>query len=64
MRNDERGQATVEFVVLAVALMAVATGLSVLANAVSQGGLVDSASRNAAYSIEDPGMAARYVLLF
>ncbi|MGI6221259.1 MAG: TadE/TadG family type IV pilus assembly protein [Coriobacteriales bacterium] len=64
MRRDDSGQATVEFVIVAVAFLAVSLGLGVLGHAIGKGVAVDAANEHGAYSIDASKEAVRYVSLF
>lgn len=49
---DERGQATLEFLVVTVAFLAIIVAMGAIAGSISDGLLVDQASENAPYVIE------------
>ena len=61
---SEGGQATVEFLIVAVAFLAITLGLAAIAAYLSDGALVREAVDNAANTIGLVGKAARRILIY
>ncbi|MGI6216158.1 MAG: TadE/TadG family type IV pilus assembly protein [Coriobacteriales bacterium] len=64
MRGGDSGQATVEFLVVMAAFLAMVMAIGTLSGRLGDGMLVQNASENAAYSVESPSDAARRILIF
>lgn len=64
MSADDRGQATLEFAIVAFAFLAIALGLGALGHALGDGLVVDAANEHGAYAIGGTAEAMRYVSLF
>lgn len=60
---DEKGQSTLEFLVVTLAFLAVVIGMGAITDAMAGGLMVDKASENAAYVIDDAD-GLSYVLMF
>ena len=61
---NERGQATLEFLVISVAFIVITVVLALLTNAISDGALVQPVTQNAPYSLEPSNEQVGYALLF
>ncbi len=60
--NDDMGQATVEFVVVAIVFIAIVIGIGAIATKISEGLIVDSAMQNAPNTVDSK--AFKYVIMY